>query len=348
MLFALVLTAFADVPPPIVNGAETEDYRAVIHLVAIDSRGNGGGYCSGTLIAADWVLTAAHCVEALDDYDRQGNTNYAMFGYDINSAAGQEAFVEIDEWYEHPGYNTNDIDNGDDIGIVHLVRPIAGLDFMPVYKDGFTRSDEGDDFRYVGFGITSDRAWDSGVKRTADIPLLQYDSGIAYGYDQEDQQNVCSGDSGGAMFKIRSDGVLELAGVNSFVTDRDSTPCVGGMSGATRVDNQLDWIEGYTPVFSADELEESDADADADSDSDSDADADSDTDADADGDADGDGDDDKDGVSGDLADDPETPDDVGEDYATRGIACGCETGSGGAAAGLGLVLVALASRRRRT
>jgi len=162
--------------------------------------------------------------------------------------------VKASLWREHPRYDANNLQN--DIGIVELESPITSMDIMPVNKDSITNRDMGKDYRYVGWGITRDNAQDSTKKRTADLPVYDYDSQFLYAYDPTDQQNVCSGDSGGAGLEIRSDGTYELAAVNSFVSspDGDSTPCVGGETGGTRVDSFISWIEGYTPTYSAAEL----------------------------------------------------------------------------------------------
>jgi len=228
----------------------------------------------------------------------------------------------------------NSIEN--DVGIVELRSSLTSVDWMYVNKDNVNNSWIDDELTYVGYGITSDctsnndpDCYTSGYKRYAKMPVYTFDSQFIYSLDLEDEQNICSGDSGGAALEKVSNNTYELAGVNSFgfAYESNYTTCEGGGSGAARVDKYISWIEGYTDVYAAEESDsDTDADTDADSDADSDADADSDTDADSDSDSDADSDADSDFDTGaDIDDDPDRPNNKNNGFGEDKLLCGCSS-----------------------
>jgi len=250
MLFAFSsLTAHAQ---EIVNGELSSENPQVVALFAADDDGYGFQFCSATVIGFHTAVTAAHCVEAMEEV--------AGYGYGkLWLKSGTEVYDGVSEsvlatsWVAHPDYDSSTLDH--DIGLVHFDNDTFDFEPMPINRNPFGTTQIGQDYRYIGWGITLDGAQDNGTKRYADIPMYDYDDMFQYGWDVADNQNVCSGDSGGAVLEFHGDG-WELSGVNSWVSDDDSTYCEGGLTGGTRVDTHLDWIEEYTEVWSYSELEE--------------------------------------------------------------------------------------------
>jgi secreted trypsin-like serine protease len=237
MLTAFLMTSLGlaqePPPPPIVGGETTTDFAPVGALLAV-SGNQGSDFCSGTLVADDWLITAAHCIEAAEEYDRYGYDIYFCTGNNLYSNNGiDECDVAVD-MIPHPDYNSNTLNA--DIGVIELS---TGLRASGHYAMNSTRPGNfsEDTVTYVGWGITDDNANDSGRKRTADIPYAGFDSVFIFTYDPNEELNLCSGDSGGAAL-MWDDGEWELVGANSFVASSGGGTCSGrdAYAGATRVD----------------------------------------------------------------------------------------------------------------
>ena len=339
MFLLLASLASAEDAPPIVNGSKTSGFKPVGALVSI--QGNyGGSFCSGTLVAPSYVITAAHCVEAADEYKD--------YGYDIYFVESSDVYDEWDKYakvkktYGHSGYYQGSGIN-DDIGVLELYGSISG-ETMPVNTTKPKQSWGSYDVTYVGFGITDDGKNDGGVKRTVDVPYYGYDNSYIYTYsgDSGTIYNICSGDSGGAaLIDFTGNGDYALVGANSFGFSvyGDHADCNrrGAAAGSTRIDAYYDWI---TDIIPESELgtAETDADTDADSDSDSDSDTDSDTDTDPV--------DDDTGVpiGADTGNDPLRP--KGQDVGAGGL-CSASPAASGMMGGLAVLGALLLRRRRR-
>lgn len=321
--------AHATMPPPIVGGSEVSGhpYKQVGAFVA-EKGGFAGSFCSGTLVAARRVITAAHCVEAAEQYEDAGYTLHFVVADEV--AGSWEDSAVIKSMHSHPNYSATTANH--DIAVLYLETGIQDFGTMALNTEYMVQSDLGENLTYVGYGLTdSDKANSGGTRRKVNVPIVHYDSNFVYTYADGASKNVCSGDSGGAaLWKDPETDSWELVGVNTFVFDMDEVApdCDSGKpaAAAVRIDRELDFLEDHVEF----ELE-GDSDTDADSDSDTDTDTDSDADSDS-------------GVP------QETDVDTGSDDTGEGPSADCGGCSQGSASGwwvLGLFGL-LGLRRRRS
>ena len=250
MMALMPMLAQAQEAPPIVGGSATDDHLQVGMLALVYGQYWYGDFCSGTLIKAKWVATAAHCIEAADEYERKGYDIYFVTGEDWDNIYD---YAKVSDIIAHPQYNPNTLEH--DIGLLELQSGMATSGTYPINRDSPGSFSNNAEVVYVGWGITGDNRNDSGTKRTVTIDVYGYDDQVIYTYDPTGETNICSGDSGGAAL-MRDGNSYELVGVNSFTFNLNGgqpyCEASGAAAGSIRLDAHTSWVEGYTGALSDD------------------------------------------------------------------------------------------------
>ena len=238
-------------PTPRIIGAEVKivggttaaiggwPWAAAIAFEADD--GSLNQFCGGSLIAENWVVTAAHC-------DVRPHEKVILGRHDLTTDEGQ--VFGIKRVIGHCNYDP--VRNNSDIALIEL-QPEPGFEQqpLPLIDPQDTLAQPEDKATVIGWGRVEEGGAASALLRQVEIPIVSnetceqsYPDGITSNMmcagRKEGGQDSCQGDSGGPLMVRGSDRDWRQAGVVSFGVGC-ARPNFFGVY--TRVSQYLFWID---------------------------------------------------------------------------------------------------------
>lgn len=224
---------------------DAEQYPQLFYLhTRLDKR-----ICMATLIAPDWAITAAHCLEETPILDTLGQNE--PWQLDV---AGET--YHIAELVVHPHYVAGPILTGVDLALLRLDRKVAGVEPIVLNRN----RDEADNVAFLlgwghtGLGTTGRQHNDGKFRRAMNL-VSKADQWLRFRFDDPREPDSLAlalegipglGDSGGPALLETVDGTI-LIGVALGELTTDGSHSQRSHYGATeiyeRVSLHLDWID---------------------------------------------------------------------------------------------------------
>lgn len=158
--------------------------------------------CTGSLLAPDLVITAAHCVP------ETGNKVFVVHGYEKPSMASRSEFYKALKVYQHPQYYI-----ANDLALIVLEKEIILDEYVPILSDDTYDYLLFRDATIIGYGFYDFEPGHKGILHGGQSIITKiFEKELQIG--TEGTVNACYGDSGGPAYIIMND-KLYLVGIAS-------------------------------------------------------------------------------------------------------------------------------------
>jgi secreted trypsin-like serine protease len=233
LALSVLLSLFSPATAMVGGAAPVNGAHAAVTIV-----GSRGNFCTGSYIARDLVLTAAHCVVP--------GADYKLVAYD---AQRQPALRDVARIERHPQFNLDNYNRARVTADVALIKLPAPANVTPVPLSGEKLNVQpGDRFIVSGLGVASQGDGKSGgTLRQATLAATGKPGNLQIRLTDPATQNAraglgaCTGDSGAPVFQERG-GRHVVIGVVSWSTGPNGSEGCGGLTGVTPLQLYYPWI----------------------------------------------------------------------------------------------------------
>lgn len=234
LLSALLALAAAAPAHAVVGGTQTTpgSGRFVVALVDVDDGAKtiaAHQYCAATLVRADVLVTAGHCLVDDGGFAMSTQTLRAYVGRVLPLRTGK--LLRVRSVAVHPDFDDGAGETNGDVGVIRLREPVRGVEPIPLAAPGDAgASAPGMPLRVWGWGNRATGDGQNYPRQLQDGTVVRYTDARCddlYGrYFNPASQlcagrpdgsvDACEGDSGGPLTATRADGTLVLVGVVSY------------------------------------------------------------------------------------------------------------------------------------
>jgi secreted trypsin-like serine protease len=229
----------------IIGGTEVQPNDLVFHSTVGLWDEKSGSKCTGSLIAEDIVLTAAHCVNPSSHQLQIVFSNHMIENGKANRAHMRLAL----SFMRHPQYSPAHSEGTEthDLALVYFQGGLPdsyqaahlenSLDLATLPQSVLLAAGFGMSNGLLGTGV--------GTLRQAQLQFLKNHSSTEF-ETLQNNHGVCSGDSGGPLYHLQFGKLIQIG-----VASRVATKFLGCRNYAvyTRVDVYRDWIESTIDIL---------------------------------------------------------------------------------------------------
>jgi len=254
------LTVTSPDNPTIIGGEEAEPgaWPWMVALVYADKENVAQGqFCGGSLIHAEWILTAAHCTFELNGRLRTASEIDVVIGrHRLDSSDGVRLHVQ--QIIRHAGYTGTSFDH--DLALLQLATPVDSPTIAPLPIQQISLEAHDMPAVVIGWGVT-DMGNASNVLQEVTVPLVDLRTcRQSYGIfnDKVTENMICAGRKNGGVDSCQGDSGGPLMVFDETVAQWLQVGIVSWGDGCaepnyygvyTRVSQYTTWIQQQIPAL---------------------------------------------------------------------------------------------------